>query len=165
MPSKKGSTKSPRVEIKACGRLLTVKAVGLELDMPHGHKRGDVTVFTKQSRLRLLRKLAELSPPAIDGFRIRVTFLTLTARAYYHPMEFKRLMRAFLKRLGRKAPRLAAVWRLEYQERGAPHVHLILYNAPYVDKVWIQESWGEVIGQSKPFTRIEGIKSYKHLVN
>lgn len=165
MPSNERETNSPRVEIDAQGRLLTVKAVGLELDMPRGRGRGDVTVFTPQSRLRFLRRLARVSPPEIDGFRHRCTFITLTAQLFYHPRQFKEFMRAFFKRLGRKAPRLAMFWRLDYQKRGAPHCHLIVYNCPWIDKVHIQEMWGEIIGQERPFTRIESIRSYKHLVN
>jgi hypothetical protein len=157
--------KNPRVEITAQGRLLHVRAIGLDVEMPHGRGRGDVTRFTKQSRVRLLRLLARMSPPPIDGYRARVTFLTLTARAYYHPREFKRLMTVFFKRLGRKAPKLAIVWRLEYQKRGAPHVHCIVYNAPYIDKTWIRDAWGQIIGQDAPFTRIEMIKSHRHLMS
>lgn len=165
MPWSERKSNSPHVEIVAQGRLLTVKAVGLELDMPHGRGRGNVEEFTKQSRLRLLRKLARISPPEVDGFRHRCTFITLTARKFFHPRQFKDFMRAFFKRLGRKAPRLACVWRLDYQKRGAPHCHLIVYNCPFIDKEHIQEIWGDIIGQEKPFTRIESIRSYKHLVN
>ena len=165
MPSKNYEKNNPRVEIVAQGRLLKVQAIGLDLDMPSGRGRGDVTVFTQQSRLRLLRMLARISPPAVDGYRTRVTFITLTARLFYHPREFKRLMQAFFKRLGRKVPRLAIVWRLEYQKRGAPHAHLIVYNCPFIDKKWIQEKWGEIIVQDRPFTRIEAIRSYRHLMS
>lgn len=165
MPWKKEKENSSYVQIEAQGRLLKVKAVGLELDMPRGRGRGDVTVFTAQSRLRLLRLLARISPPEVDGFRHRCTFITLTAQLFYHPRKFKQFMRAFFKRLGRKAPRIAIVWRLEYQKRGAPHCHLIVYNCPYIDKVHIREMWGEIIGQERPFTRIESIKSYRKLMS
>lgn len=164
MPFKTEKEDSPKVEIIAQGRLLKVKAIGLECDLRGGGSRGDVTVFSPQSRLRLLRLLASVSPPAVNGFRHRCSFLTLTTKAHLHPRQFKTYMRAFFKRLGRKAPRLAIVWRLEYQKRGAPHVHLIVYNAPFMDKKWIQEIWGEIVGQARPFTRIESIKSYKHLM-
>jgi hypothetical protein len=166
MPSKEiQKNKSPRVELEAQGRLLTVKAIGLDREFRLGGARGDVTVFSSGSRMRLLRKLARVSPPATNGFRHRCTFLTLTTRAIHHPRRFKEFMRAFFKRLVRKAPRLAAIWRLEYQKRGAPHLHIILYNMPFVDKLWIQESWGEIVGQARPFTRIESIRSYKHLMS
>lgn len=164
MPKNGSTTLNPRVEIKAQGRLLKVKAIGLDVDVPHGKGRGDVTVFSRQSRMRLLRLLASVSPPATDGFRHRCTFLTLTAQLFYHPRHFKKFLQTFFKRLGRKAPRLAIIWRLEYQKRGAPHVHCIIYNAPFIDKKWIQEAWGEIIGQERPFTRIESIRSYKHLM-
>lgn len=165
MPLAENQKNRPHVEIVAQGRLLTVKAVGLDLELRSGGGRGDVTVFSSSSRMRLLRLLARVSPPAMNGFRHRVTFLTLTAQVFYHPRQFKEFMRAFFKRIGRKAPRLAIVWRLDYQKRGAPHAHCILYNAPFIDKRWIQENWGEVIGQDRPFTRIEAIRSYKKLVN
>lgn len=165
MPSNQESKHNPRVEITAQGRLLVVRAIGLGVDVPIGGKRGDITVFSKSSRLRLLKLLARVSPPKVDGFRHRCTFLTLTSREFFHPREFKRLMQVFFKRIGRKAPKLSAVWRLEYQKRGAPHVHCIIYNAPFIDKIWIQEAWGEIIGQERPFTRIESVKSYKHLMS
>ena len=164
MPRNGSTTKNPRVEIQAQGRLLKVKAIGLDVDIPLGKSRGDVTVFSRQSRMRLLHLLASVTPPATDGFRHRCTFLTLTARMFYHPRQFKKYLQTFFKRLGRKAPRLSIIWRLEYQKRGAPHVHCIVYNAPFIDKVWIQEAWGEIIGQARPFTRIESIRSYKHLM-
>lgn len=44
-------------------------------------------------------------------------------------------------------------------------MHLIVYNCPFIDKKWIQESWGEIIGQDRPFTRIESIRSYKKLIS
>lgn len=165
MPLTEKYQSSPRVEITAQGRLLVVKAVGLDRELRLGGGRGDVTVFSSGSRMRLLRKLARISPTAVNGFRHSCTFLTLTTRAIHHPRQFKEFMRAMFKRLGRKAPRLAAVWRLEYQKRGAPHLHIILYNMPFVDKVWIQDAWGEIVSQDKPFTRIESIRSYKHLMS
>lgn len=165
MPWSESEKSSPHVDIVAQGRLLTVKAVGLDRELRSGGGRGDVTQFSSGSRMRLLRKLARISPAAVNGFRHRCTFLTLTTRAIHHPREFKDFMRAMFKRLGRKAPRLAAVWRLEYQKRGAPHLHIILYNMPFVDKTWIQDAWGEIVGQERPFTRIESIRSYKRLMS
>jgi hypothetical protein len=42
---------------------------------------------------------------------------------------------------------------------------LILYNVQWFDKKWIQSSWGEIVGQERPWTRIESIRSYKHLMS
>ena len=153
------------VKITAQGRLLHVKCYNPDYEMPGRGRRGRVDTFSKQSRMRMLRMLARLHPPAVKGFRHRCVFVTLTSGEVFHPMQAKEYLRAFLKRLERKFNRLAGVWRMEYQQRGAPHFHLILYNVSFIDKLWIQAIWGEIIGQSHPFTRIESIKSYKHLVS
>lgn len=154
-----------RVELSAQGRLLVVKTYG-EMDARVlVAKRGFVERFTEQSRFRMLKMLARIEAPRSDGYRFKVSFVTLTTRAIFHPREFKDFMVRWFKRVGRKYPHVAIVWRLEYQKRGAPHVHLILYNAPWIDKEWVQETWGEIVGQGRPFTRIERIKSYKHLMS
>ena len=115
--------------------------------------------------MRLLRLLSRVSPPQRDGWRSTVSFLTLTMRDFYHPRQAKEFLRTFMKRLYRQFSKVAVIWRMEYQKRGVPHFHLILYNCPYIDKVWIQTQWGEIISQATPFTRIERIKSYKHLMS
>ena len=153
------------VQITAQGRLLKVKCFNPDHEFRGRGKRGNVETFSKQSRMRMLRMLARLHPPAIEGFRHRCVFVTLTSREIFHPRKAKEYLRAFFKRLEVKFQNVSGVWRLEYQNRGAPHFHLILYNVSFIDKLWIQEIWGEIIKQERPFTRIESIKSYKHLVN
>lgn len=164
MPWKIPEKIKPQVNIRAQGRLLVVKTYGMETDLPQSGGRGTVETFSRSSRMRLLRLLSRCSPSAPSGFRSNVSFLTLTMRDFYHPREAKRFLRSFLKRLYRMFPKVAVIWRMEYQKRGAPHFHLILYNCPYIDKKWIQEQWGQIINQAMPFTRIESIKSYKHLM-
>lgn len=166
MPSKINKNRiKAHVEITAQGRLLKVKCFNPDTEFRGRGRRGDVDTFSKQSRMRMLRMLARLHPPANKGYRHRCVFVTLTSREVFHPRQAKEYLRAFLKRLERRFPKIALVWRLEYQERGAPHFHLVIYNVPYIDKEYIQECWGEIIGQERPFTRIESIKTYKHLVN
>lgn len=165
MPPKTRENRTERVELSAQGRLLVVKTYGEMSFRVLSSKRGNVEEFTKQSRFRMLRMLARIEPPRSDGYRFKVSFVTLTTRLVYHPREFKDFMSRWFKRLGRKFPHVAVVWRLEYQKRGAPHCHLILYNAPWIDKSWVQETWGEIVGQAQPFTRIERIRSYKHLMS
>jgi hypothetical protein len=78
-----------------------------------------------------------------------------------HARTAKEYLFTFLKRWRRKYPTLSGIWKLEFQKRGAPHFHLILYNAGYISKDSIRDSWGHVIGQDKPFTRIERITNYR----
>ena len=165
MYSKLGQPNKPVVTLEAQGRLLVVKTKNLDVDFPPPGGRGNVDVFSKSSRMRLLRLLSRAAPSPKNGFRSTVSFLTLTTREFFHPRQAKSYLRAFLKRLYRMFPLVAVVWRMEYQKRGAPHFHLILYNCPYIQKEWIQEAWGAIVGQDRPFTRIEAIKSYKHLMS
>lgn len=155
---------APHVRLAAQGHLLTVKAVGVDREFYGGNKRGNVDDFTGASRKRLLEKLARLKPPQYDGYRYRVSFLTLTTKRILHPRLAKDYLASFFKRVARKFPQLAAVWRMEFQKRGAPHFHVILYNTPYIDKSWIQSAWGDIVDEARPFTRIERVKSYRHLM-
>lgn len=154
----------PVVKVSAQGRLLRVKCMGNADEGWHRSKRGRVTEFTPSSRMRLLQMLARVEAPNSKGFVFKVSFLTLTTREVYSAFDFKKFMVVFFKRLKRKYPRMAVVWRVEYQKRGAAHCHLILYNAPWIDKGKVQDVWGDIVSESKPFTRIEKIRSYKHLI-
>ena len=155
---------SASVNVHAQGHLLQLSVQGLERDLIPRGIRGDVTTFTRQSRMRMLRLLASLKVEKRDGYRSQVSFLTLTTKAMLHPRLAKRALRTFLKRIKRKYPSVAAVWRMEYQKRGAPHFHLIMYNCPWIDKSWVQVGWGEVVNEERPFTRIERVRSYRNLM-
>ena len=128
-----------------------------------GGKRGTVTDFSQQSRMRLFRLIARIKTPDSKGYRSKVSFLTLTTKQVFHPRVFKNFLFRLFRRLRRQFPLTAVIWRLEYQKRGAPHAHCILYNAPYIDKAKLQSVWGEIVGEEVPFTRIEMIRAYKTL--
>ena len=135
-------------------RLLTLETQGslvrLSVSMPPttpkgvlvgGGKRGTVSEFSHASRRRLLRLLATLDPAQ------KYAFLTLTYPADFPDVEnAKTHLRAFYKRLKRKNDSLAAIWRLEFQRRGAPHFHLILMNWEYIPQYGLLEFWQEVTG-------------------
>ena len=126
-----------------------------------GGRRGVISGFSPASRLRLMRLFASL-----DQSRISSVFLTLTYPAEFpSPAEAKKHLRTFLKRVSRLYPGASGVWRLEFQERGAPHFHLVLFNLPFMPKELVQSWWGDIIGFDAPFTRIEFISTRKKLVN
>jgi len=125
-------------------------------------QRGQVFNFSSASRKRLMELFARLE------MRQKAVFLTLTyGKEYPDAKTAKNNLRAFFERLRRKLPRgkTSAIWRLEFQERGAPHFHIVLFDLPFIKKEDIQETWGEIIGIDRPFTRIEMIHSAKKLVN
>ena len=161
------SNATPKVHIEAQGSLLTVTP---QIDYQgittnNGDSRGEITGFSARSRKRLLELVAKLDIKDRDGYRANTSFLTLTTKAILHPIPFKIFMFSFLKRLKRKSPRISAIWRIEPQKRGATHAHLILLNAPYLPKEWIQASWGEIIDELRPFTRIERVNSRRKIMS
>jgi hypothetical protein len=124
-------------------------------------ERAPIRDFSRKSRNRLIQKFARLSKQ-----KGKSVFLTLTyPRDYPNPQASKTHLDTFLKRLARQFPLTSGFWRLEFQERGAPHFHLILFGLPFVDKSTIQQMWGEIIGHEKPFTRIELIRGWHKLMS
>jgi hypothetical protein len=155
----------PIVDLEAQGRLLRVHTTLDDCEIRRGGGgRGNVTEFSSQSRVRLFRLISRLKTPQHNGYRSKVSFLTLTTREILHPRVFKVLLFRLFRRLRRTIPGMAVVWRLEYQKRGAPHAHCILYNAPYIDKIALQSDWGKIVGEELPFTRIELVRAYKTLM-
>ena len=153
----------PHVRIEAQGRLLKVVSVGIK-DGPMLRGRGDVSAFTVGSRMRLLRKFARIESPESPGYRSQVSFLTLTTRKHLHPRVIKRCAQKLFKRISRKYARLSIVWRLEFQRRGAPHLHCVLYNAPWVDRQWLVAAWGELVNQLNPVVDLRRVKSGRQLI-
>jgi len=123
--------------------------------------RGQIYEFSRRSRKRLLEKTARL-----DYSQGKTIFVTLTYPFLFpSPARAKEQLRAFLKRLAYhcRSKGIAAIWRLEFQKRGAPHFHLMLFGLPFVDKADIQAMWMSVLHtKTRVFTRIEMIQSARH---
>ena len=150
-----------RLEVSFQGHLVKVSLKGgVPKAVPA--KRGNITGFSDQSRSRLLEKFARFKRPA------HTTFITLTYPAEFpSPDAAKDNLRAFLERLRRRedCARTSGVWRIELQERGAPHFHILLFDLPWIAKEEIQKMWGEIIGHDQPFTRIEAVRSWNGIMN
>jgi len=83
-----------------------------------GAKRGKITSFSNASRRRLLHLFARL-----DTRKAKAVFLTLTFAAIPTTKRAKTVFKRFTERLRRHFPKMAFIWRLERQERGAIHFH------------------------------------------
>lgn len=131
-----------------------------------GGKRSAITTFSKASRTRLMRLLATLEREALP------IFITLTYPAEYPVSSqiYKRHLDSFAKRLTRLEPSAAFVWRLEFQKRGAPHYHLLVWNVSYLKLLaWVSRAWFEVVGSGDEKhlaagTRVENIRSLRGLM-
>lgn len=127
---------------------------------PPERKKGDIKGFSKNSRLRMMKKMNR-----VDFKNDRIAyFFTLT---YPDPFPtdgevHKTDLDAFLKRLKRQFGNLDYMWKLEVQfKRGAPHYHLIVFfekrfNIKFVMK-WVSQNWFEVVQRNWE------IKNYDHL--
>lgn len=124
-------------------------------------KRGKVSEFTKKSRLRLMR---ELSKVRRDRLPVLIT-LTYPGEYSDDPKTWKRHLDNFIKRMARKFPNIAGVWKLEPQKCGAPHYHMLVWGAGYVELLaWVSKAWYEVVksGDIRHLhagTRVERVKS------
>jgi len=83
------------------------------------------------------------------------TFLTLTYPGEWHkdPGLWKKQLHHFLMALRRQWENAWGVWRLEFQKRGAPHFHLLLWDGPIVEAVQAQRQNGKMCMIAIPGSR------------
>jgi hypothetical protein len=129
---------------------------------PGGGTRGRITKFTMKSRKRFLERIAQLELKKRLGY---TSMVTLTTQAILTPPAAKKYMDTFCKRLKRKFPLSVPIWMMEFQERGAPHFHLLILNMGYWPKEQLQTAWGEIVGEERPFTRIESARSWQGVIS
>jgi hypothetical protein len=128
-------------------------------------KRGKVRTFSRRSRLRLMKLLSKLDHSKIP------LFITLTYPEHYPTAKkAKSDFKAFAERLMRLAPFCSCIWKLEFQERGAPHFHLLVWGLERFDlhwlRKWVSRAWYEVVGSGdekhlKAGTNVQKIRSWR----
>lgn len=113
-------------------------------------KRGSIKRFTVASRRRLIELTARLS---VSG--VRTVFLTLTFAGTPTAEQAKAAFKRFRMRLDRKYPKWSAVWRMEFQERGAIHFHLICFRLPFIAQAALQNLWQGCTREALSIVHIE----------
>ena len=134
--------------------------------------RGKISELSDGARSRLADRAVSLTE---EGYTPDV-MITLTSPANWEALYvatvdgesicggrvFKEHLKAFRKRLERFFARhslgkLSALWFLEFQKRGAPHVHLILFGATLPEPVrrslrnWAGRAWSSIVGNPDAF--------------
>jgi len=160
---KRGAKGTSVLKMTFQGRLVKaeVKTKGHQPNS-HRHLRKEITDFSSQSRGRLFELFNRLS------LKRRATFVTLTyPTSAVNQFEAKRHLRAFFKRIERmySGRKITGIWRMEFQERGAIHFHIIFFGLPFIHKTTIAALWSQVTHTYDPFTRIEGVSGHKKLIN
>jgi hypothetical protein len=119
--------------------------------------RKPVVSWSEKSRSRMVERLATLDYSPFDLEGSTIAFLTLTYPGDWLAVastasDSKKHLRALQKRFERSFGRpFFAVWKMEFQHRGAPHFHLL---APVPIGVhfpdWLSDAWTEIVNHPNP---------------
>lgn len=161
------------VEFEMQGRVFKQHVKGRKGENQVGGKRSEVTEFTNASRKRLMEKLNRLDEKALCNAKEQPKFITLTyGQVFPNPQDSKMNLKAFLERLRRRWPNATGFWRLEFQKRGAPHFHLILFGLPFLPFMDLRRWWEEIISwdpsrenANNVLVNIKRIQSWRQLAS
>ena len=112
---------------------------------PPARTEGDIRGFSASSRTRMRQQIQRLSRDA-NGL-----FLTLTWQSADVPgREVKRCLHAFVQALRRRwdGIRWGLIWRLEFQQRGTPHLHMLISGVRFEHKDWFKATWHRITGET-----------------
>jgi len=135
-------------EVSERGSYVAVRSSGVRQPCKVKSKRGAVISFTRRSRSRMLRTFAQIDRDYI-GSSLLVT-LTYPRSFPTESGTYKRHFHSFSKRLRRVFPNSSAIWKLEFQTRGAAHYHLLVMGVPFLAKEWLSHAWYDVVGSHDP---------------
>lgn len=133
---------SPFIEWTAGASLLKV-SLNKTCPAMGGGKRGKIQGFSKEARLRMMRTLAKVKRDVELPCFVTLTYPFL----FPSPMDSKKHLDIFLKRFRRAFPMMGLIWKLEPQERGAPHYHMLVWGCNEKElKDYVPQSWHDIAG-------------------
>lgn len=117
---------------------------GETFEQKGGGKRGRINGFSRQSRYRLMQTIGGVCRDAELP-----NFVTITYPDNFPTVEqSKRDLKIFTQRLDRRFPQAGWIWKLEPQERGAPHFHMLVWGVEENDLLcWVAKNWYDIAGQ------------------
>jgi len=129
-------------------------------------KRGKVRGFSFKSRARLRETILTKD---IEGHELHGLCLTLPGGQMpeNHIELFRKAFDAWRHRFARKHPTAGAVWRVELQQRKAPHLHLLVWLSPsdkvsgFLARSEIARDWCYcVMAAGWPFDGSDGVSNF-----
>lgn len=123
-----------------------------------------IAVWSRKSRARMVRTLAELDYSPLFGDDRTAVMVTLTYPGDWldvapNSAACTRHVRLLQLRYKREfGEQMRAVWKREFQRRGAPHYHLLMVPPVETSKGepfrrWLARVWSEIVGHPDPITR------------
>jgi hypothetical protein len=149
---------APTAVIAVGGAFFAIKAGKCYRNEMAGGKRGEIRGFSPASRRRLMTLMASVDR---TQFTRKPLFVTLTYPGKY-PTDakvYKAHLKAFISRFNRRYPHTAIIWRLEYQKRGAPHYHLMIFTKWFVPWKWVAGAWYDATGAREYLTLVAGTET------
>jgi len=144
----------PSITFYDGGRLIKACVPMPPPDVIGGGPRGRVHEWSKQSRLRMMRKLATVQQDAVP------LFVTNTYPELDKPtpeefkLHFKRFTSAFDRafKVCRDTGAVGAFfWKVEFTKQSVPHLHLLVFGVPYVEfRAWFIKTWPRCIATDHP---------------
>ncbi len=124
---------------------------------PRNGKREAITQFTAKSRKALLRLMASL---VIKEGKLPL-FITLTYPRQWvaEPEAWKRHLDLFGQWIRYHHKTASIVWKLEPQERGAPHYHLMVFGVPFLPAQRVAHRWFDIVGSGDSDHRMAGTET------
>lgn len=123
-------------------------------------RRQAIGEWSRKSRANMVRRLATLDySPLLEAAAAAIpAMVTLTLPSDWLSVcpdgaKFQRFLKAFRRRYERDWGKLHAIWKREFQRRGAAHFHLFMpvpttlcerTGEPFRD--WLSRSWAEIVG-------------------
>lgn len=96
----------------------------------------------------MLRQIAKVDADLLS----KSLLVTLTYPAAF-PTEsstYRQHFHNFSRHLVKTFPTSSAIWKLEFQKRGAAHYHLIITGVPFLARGWISRVWYQTVGSGDP---------------
>jgi len=122
--------------------------------------RSTVLGWSAKSRTKMLERFASLDYGPFNSEGTIIAFLTLTYPSDWEVVapDFKtskRHLQSLRKRFEREFQRpFSALWKMEFQRRGAPHYHLLCSIPVGNDfREWLSRSWAEIVAHPNPTER------------
>jgi hypothetical protein len=126
-------------------------------------------------RLELSRgQITRMSFKSIRSLKLKMRNMPETMKymvTLTYPSEFpcdgslvKKHIHSFLTRVRQIYPKIKFLWVLEFQKRGAPHLHVIFDEIKLLNrKIWISHLWYKIVGSGdskhlRAGTRVESIR-------
>lgn len=163
-----------RLTLAVGGKYAKLKGPASQWTKRPESRRGKIRQFSRKARSRMIQAMCQVDTRSLPP---GLLFVTLTYPRHYSedPTDWHRDLEVWCKRLARKMPDVFGFWKLEFQKRGAPHFHLLLFGGPHdgprftAFRSWVTSSWFEVVRSGDPLhrkagTNVQRVKSVRQLV-